>query len=503
MKQPIFALAALLLAGAFAPATSAPAPAPVVAPIPNAPAPGTLAVQPDARDFFARADAALELNGRPRRLAGMNVSWLGLFTDPASGQRHPTDYEVRDIFDTAFQMGGGIVRSNSLGMSAGCANCVINADGSINQDAVRHIDHVLKLAHDAGIALIIPLIGGSGPCAPGAALDPVRGAACGFARAQGKADRDFFTDTALRETFLRTLTSLLNHINPERSIAWKDEPAILAWENCDRCGNAASPEAISAWTEAVGASLKSIDSHHLYENGAFAGRLEHIAPSLWATPSVDIVGDWVMPRPGAAADGFIASEQAVIGMHRIYIIDGYGWSPATWPSVDAFQGFIDALTEQRSLSAAIVQSLSGHADQGGFLPVPLGDDPVLFYPGTAAEGMDADEMHKRSRAVRRLSFQLMDMVPPTFGITPAPEIIAAQHGKVTWRGAAGSIGYSISRSKDILAGGSWQVVCEECVTDATPSWQDPQPPQGTVYYRMNSFNANDHIGHASAPVKNQ
>ena len=473
----------------------------------GAPAPGTMAMQTDGADFVSRNEADLSFNNRKLRIGGFNIPWLGLRVDAAEpgGMRLPTNFELNDVLSTVFLMGGGYVRSVSLGVTAGCAECVVTATGQVNPAAIARIDHVLKLARDKGIKLTIPLLGGAGPCPPDGPVDPVAGAACGFARAYGKPDSAFFTDPQLRAAFVHVVTGLLTHLNPETSIVWKDDPAIMAWENCDRCGIGNDPATVANWTEYLGAAIKAVDTRHLYQNGAFAGRLALTPGNFLATPSVDIVADRFMPAPGSPADGFTAANQAVAKTGRVYVINAYGWAPNSWRTVEDFQAFNDRLWENRTVAGAFVQSLSGHAESGGYLRVPRGEDPVLYFPGAAADGMDAAAMLLRARIVRHLSYHMLDYDIPGFGHVDPPSNVTAVRGRLTWRGAAGAASYSISRSTDVTLTGSWDVVCDKCVTDDKPFWQDPNPNPATTptWYRMTSFNANGHTGIDTEPVRNK
>jgi hypothetical protein len=210
----------------------------------------------------------------------------------------------------------------------------------------------------------------------------------------------------------------------------------------------------------------------------------------------------VLPGIDANGAGLGDAADEVTRANRVYMIDSYGWTPAQWPTQDDFQNFLKSLTKNRSITAAFVSDLSGHAEDGGYLPSgPLG--PALFFPGTTTPAADAAAMQARSRAVRRLSYGMQDLLPVPFDNVDQPIIISAVHGKVVWRGAAGATAYGVARSRDITAGGSWETLCARCLTDASPSYQDPSPPAGPVWYRLTPYNANDHAGMYSDPMQNK
>jgi hypothetical protein len=500
--------AGLLLAAAVL-ATSAATAGGQSSPPPFAPPPDAMATQPDPRDFITRADSGLLTQGNPMRLAGINASWLGLRDDtgkPADA-RIPTPYEAGDLLNTVVAMGSGTIRALSLGASAGCAACLVPSLGELNADALKHTDHVLKLARDAGLKFVIPLAGPGNDCPADGPLDPVFDTPCIFARWHGRPDASFFTDAAVRHDFIRFVTALLHHLNPETGIEYKDDPTIMAWENCDGCGAHLDTRTLADWTEFLGQAIKTMDTSHLYENGAFAGRIGKQAgaasPDQLALPSVDIVGDRVALPPGAPPDAFADAVQAVTKTSRVYVIDDYSWAPAHFATENDLAAFQAAVVKNRTVTGAFVSDLASHADQGGYLPPARPDQPALYFPGVATPRMDANAMQARARAVRRFSYRMMDLIPIAFAQTDPPEIISAVHGKLRWRGSAGALKYSIDRTDDVTLDGSWKNVCDQCVSDADPTWQDPAVPTGPAWYRMTPFNANLHGGLFSDPVQNK
>jgi mannan endo-1,4-beta-mannosidase len=385
------ALAGLLLAGAAAAQNAPPA---------AFPAPDAMAVQPDPAEFVGRADSALMLQGTPRRFGGIGVTWLGLVQSKDAPPRFPTAFETGDILATIQAMASGYARAVSLGSSAGCAQCLAPAEGEINPAALSQVDTVLQQARNAGVKIIIPLSGGRAACPPGGAPDPVAGLACVFARWHGEDGAAFFTDAAVRADFAAYVTKILNHLNPLTGLAYKDDPTIMAWENCDGCGDGIDPKVLADWTEFLGRTIKQIDTHHLYENGAFAGRLGKqagdVPAALIGLPSVDIVGDRVMPGLDPQGRGLEDAADAVTRASRVYVIDAYGWTPAQFPTQDGFQDFLAGIVKNRAITGAFVSDLSGHAEQGGYLP--SGPGGSRGHGGAVTRRPAALLRHERSAA---------------------------------------------------------------------------------------------------------
>ncbi len=472
------------------------------------PVPDAMANQPDPREYITRADTNLMALGNQLRFGGINVSWLGLRSD--SGRpvdaRLPTDFEIGDALKTVQMMGAGYIRVTSLAATAGCAACLMPSVGELNDDTLKHEDHVLKMARDAGLKIIAPLAG-AGTCPADRPIDPVRGTQCVFAHASGLPVSEFYSDPQIRAAFARHITRLLNHINPETGLAWKDDPTIMAWENCDLCGAGIDAKTLADWTEFVGRTIKTVDQRHLYENGAFAGRLGTAAGAVdaakLALPSVDIIGDHIAPAPGSPPALFTDAQQAVNQAGRAYVIDSYGWTPGEWSTDADFDAFLAAIVKNRAVAGAFVSDLGAHASGGGWLAETRPDQTTLYFPSAPTRQVAAAAMEPRARAVRRFSYRMMDLPPISFAPAAAPTIISVEHGRVTWQAGTGAVKYSIARTNDLITTGSWQTVCDQCATDTNPSWQDPSPPAGPVWYRITPYNANAHAGVPSEPVKNK
>jgi len=478
----------------------------------------TMTDTPQPNDFVSRADAKLTLLGNPIRFSGADLPWLGVRPSAGAGSvlRAPTLFEVHDILETVQALGGSIVRARSLAGSVGCALCIEPKIGQFNAEAFAQLDMVLVQARDMGLKFILPLVGPAGDCTAAPEADPFDGGVCTYVRAHGGSSAGaFFTDARMQADFRAHVVGVLEHVNAISGVAYADDPTILAWENCDACAANADPAAAGAWVEQVGRIVHEHDRHHLYENGAFAGRIgtytkAPVQAGVLTTPSVDIVGDQVLPaRSGVRPTPRQAAEAAapVTGGQRVYVIDEFGCSPADWPTLDDLSAFLNALTRRLDLTGALVAGLQGHADQGGFLPglppeAGQAAEPALYFPGAGASAADRDMVEARVRVVRHLGYDMADIRPtPNFPQPDPPEVLSVVHGRIAWRGSAGARSYSVERSADPLTVGSWQLLCDRCVTDGQGFWQDPAVPKGRVWYRVSPTNPNDHVASPSAIVE--
>jgi mannan endo-1,4-beta-mannosidase len=167
-------------------------------------------------------------------------------------------------------MGARVVRSQTLGDSVNCELCIEPKEGVFNPEAFKSIDYSIKAAHDRGLRLIVTLAGDCATCAlsgPGQYLIWT-----------GKLDfKAFYTDPVVIAAFEKHIEAMLNHKNSLTGIAYKDDPTIMAWENCNVCGLGAvwtapgqSLAPFIPWVDTIGSFIKSIDKRHLYiDNSGF------------------------------------------------------------------------------------------------------------------------------------------------------------------------------------------------------------------------------------------
>ncbi len=460
-----------------------------------------MADEPDPRDFVARSDSQLTLLGNGFRFGGVEIAWLGIRQDPGAPPRRPTRFEVKDAFQTAQAMGATVVRAPGLLDTAGCPLCLETAPRQLSEPAFAQADMVLDIARDLGIKLILPLADSGRDCSGADA----NGAICGTSRLLGSTvPHDFFYETRFRADFLGRVGQILQHRNSINGTPYRNDPTILAWEACESCAEAGGGALVSAWTEQLGVFIKQIDKHHLFESGAFAGHIgpgakEAANPTVYATASVDIVGDRLVltgdPQAGRGVLG--QTVDGVVKSGHAYVLDNFGWSPSSWKSLDDLDTWLSAMAHERSLAGAITGDLQSHADQGGYLPAPResASQPAgLYFPGTDTADMTMPVMRERDRALRRFNYDMADVTAtPTYLLASKPEILSVQGGHVVWRGSAGAASYTIERSLDPGQPGSWVVVCDACTA---PGSFDDAHFVNNAWYRVMPLNIN---GHKSSP----
>jgi len=301
-------------------------------------------------EFVTRSGTSLQLGGKLFRYSGPNIEWLGLEAygphDP-QGPRYPTHFEVDDAMDTAQEMGAKVIRSQTLGDSVGCELCMEPHLGVFNPEAFKAIDYAIKAAHDRGIRLIITLAGDCATCSlsgPGEYVE--------WTLQQDP--KIFFTDPVVIAAFEKHIAALLNHKNAVTGIPYKDDPTILAWENCNMCGlgvvwTSSSPDLTPylPWIDTIGSFLKSIDKRHLYLDTS--GFFRYDKRALDAKTS-DLVTweyyphwDALIPGQKTTAQTFSQDAAEVTRHGKVYIVNEFGWDVTDWPTQGDLQTVLRTL----------------------------------------------------------------------------------------------------------------------------------------------------------------
>ena len=469
-------------------------------------------------EFVQRDRTKLTLGGTDFRYSGPNIEWLGIEAygpDDSLGPRYPSHLEVDDALDTARMMGARVVRSQTMGDSVGCDLCLEPKAGIFNPEAFKVTDYAIKAAHERGLRLIITLVGDCSNCEMAGEGE--------YLAWKGKREfKQFFTDPEIIAEFEEHIRALLNHKNVFTGIAYKDDPTILAWENCNVCGIfVASPggmEPYLPWIDTIGSFIKSIDKKHLYEDDS--GFFFFDQKALDAK-TVDIVTAEYYPHWDAlfgggqktTAETFSEHAATVTAKGKVYVACEYGWDVTDWPSRDDLQKVLHALESDPKISGDGYWALQAHADKFGWqlLPAPANSTSYaqwgetgqwwsLFYGGVKTLVDSAEDMQARAELLRTHAFVMTGLPVPPHPM-PAPPVITFKGiGLLGWHGSAGAVVYSVQRRIGDAA--QWETVCDRCATDADTPWVDAEAAKSSLTnlfatkYRVIAYNAD---GKASDP----
>jgi mannan endo-1,4-beta-mannosidase len=418
--------------------------------------------------FVTRSGSQLMLNGNPFRFGGANIHWL-LLNDSAD---YPSQFQVNDALASAKDMGITVVRSHTLGISTGCANCIEPSLGVFNKTALVHDDYVIKVARDYGIRFIIPL------------TDNWHYAAGGkhnFTEWRDIADENqFYSNDEVIKDFETYISTLLNHVNIYTGIAYKDDPTIMAWET----GNELIPPI--TWTRTISAYIKRIDNHHLVMDGR--GGIDPEAANL---ANVDIVSDHYYPKDVSSLE---SDARLAHTMNKVFVAGEFDWNDAN--GGDSLSRFLSAIESNPFIAGDAFWELWPHDDRYGYVK---GQKEYMFhYPG------DSNAMRKSAQQLRTHAYHMRQVPIPAYSIPASPTLgMVIRNGSdntLIWRGVTGAASYTIERSSS-SANGPWRVICNKCATDAEVPWVDKKAPQGTLWYRIIAYNFSGVAGEPSRPYQ--
>ncbi len=461
-----------------------------------------------AHSFVIRSGPRLYVAGRPFRFGGANIEWLGLVGygpfDP-NGPHFPSNYEINDAMATAREMGVTVVRSQTMGDSVGCDQCLEPTLGHFNPAAFERVDYALKSARARGIKIIPTIIG-----------DDARGGGTGCVYLRWRSISvpgcsiinmpPFWTDQKVMEDVKEHIKKLFDHVNVYTHVAYKNDPTILGW---DLLNGGGSP---SSWTRRIVRYVRSLDSHHLILSGSANAAIR----------GVDLCVGFIYPhwsQPLASVKRGIAGCKAAGKPFAAY---EYGWDRTNFPTLRGLRVFLKSLENTPEIVGDAFWALQAHNDGHGWMPIPADlNDPAtaphvetgqwwaLYYTGIQTLVSTAVDMAARAQMLRRHIYVVRGVRLPAHAIPPAPVITSAVYGpnnpterlgaRIYWQGSAGARNYSVQRAT--AAAGPWTTVCRRCATDLDDGYVDESSGAKSSWYRVIPYNLAGRPGPASNPIE--
>jgi len=230
---------------------------------------------PAPTGFVTRQGSRLLVAGGPFRAAGTNLYSL-MYSSPAQIDRAlgaAADTHLGVVRSWAFL---DVVNPNDAGhgvffqsYDADLRRPVVN----LGPSGMAHLDAVVAGAKAHGLRLVLTLTNNWGDFG---GMDKY---VDWLNRAQGvpQHHRSFYTDSTIRTWFKTYVRTVLERVNPQTGIAYRDDPTIFAWElaNEPRCPDCADtdgdgrpgPGQVTAWADDMSRFIRSIDPHHLISVG--------------------------------------------------------------------------------------------------------------------------------------------------------------------------------------------------------------------------------------------
>ncbi|XP_019163395.1 PREDICTED: mannan endo-1,4-beta-mannosidase 5-like [Ipomoea nil] len=211
------------------------------------------------KGWVTRNGARFELNGSPFLFNGFNSYWLMVEASEPNGR-----HKVVEVLRYASAAGLSVCRT--LAFSDGNHyNGLQILPGIYDERVFEGLDFVLSEAGRHGVRLILSLVNNWVDF--GGKRQYVE-----WARNAGAPvynDDEFFNHPVPKGYYKNHIKKVITRINTITGIAYKDDPAVMAWElmNEPRCQANYSGHIFNSWVEEMASFVKSIDSKHLLEIG--------------------------------------------------------------------------------------------------------------------------------------------------------------------------------------------------------------------------------------------
>ncbi len=441
----------------------------------------------DAFDHFVTAENGMLKDGaKTLRFLSYNVPNLNYIEDDmrfrqTNPYRLPTEYEMRDVFQTVAQMGGQVIRIYTVPVKntefPPDAPTYVLAPGTFNEEAFKRLDLMMALANHYGIRIIFPLVNNW----------PWMGGRPQYAAFRGKTPDQFWTDEQLIADFEVTIRHLLERTNTVTGVKYKDDKAILCWET----GNELS--APFSWTKRIARYIKSIDGNHLVMDGSrgdISNRYPSVQSGALTEASIDIVTTHHYESDTTSIPAHIQANIDAIKRQKVYIVGEFGFAPLP----DNKAAIDKIVSAQQDVAGALLWSLRFHNDDGGFYwhTEPAGNNlyRAFLWPGFASG--EAYNETALLDFVRKMAFAIQGKDVPAIGLPPAPQMPSQNDaGAIWWRGSPGASGYDIERANTPT--GAWAVLATNVPETAQPyfpTFNDETAKVGSRhYYRVRARNS--------------
>ncbi len=237
---------------------------------------------PGPSDSFVQVNNSnFVLDGNVMRFAGTNAYYLPNYEklNPAVVDRAMNIFQDTGI--TVIRM-WGFYDGYDCGYSQhdSSENVIQTSPGVYSESALVDLDNVIAKGKERGIGFIIPFVN---------YWDEL-GGICQYNTWAGASNPStnmafFLSNSDTQQWFKDYIDMLLNRVNTVTGIAYKDEPAIVAWQIMNEGRNSgADPTILRDWYQEMAQYIKSIDPNHLVSTGE-EGFDE-------GTPSVYSVGEY-------------------------------------------------------------------------------------------------------------------------------------------------------------------------------------------------------------------
>ena len=222
---------------------------------------------PPISGFVGRGDAALLLDSvTPWRSTGTNLYYLQQLLSYAQQDQDPMAmHAVSEVLDDLVCLSLPVARIWGFNDSKDSSSIRRSPKEGFREEGLRGLDQAVWEAKRRGIRVILPLVNnwaeyGGLPAYARWASEEFGGT---------YEHDDFYTDAQMKQWWKDYAWTLANRINTYTGVAYRDEPAILAWEigNELRCSSCAGTTKLPDAVAELATFLKQIAPNQLIGDG--------------------------------------------------------------------------------------------------------------------------------------------------------------------------------------------------------------------------------------------
>lgn len=432
--------------------------------------------------FITVKGANLMEGNKPFRFISFNIPNLNYVEDEMEFTKLnpyalPTEFEMRDAFETVKEMGGQVIRIYTIpvfnsNFPEGTPTYV-KAPGKFNEEAFKSLDLMLALANEYQIRIIFSLLNNW----------QWMGGVPNYAAFRGKNQSDFWTDSQLIADFKQTIKHVITRRNTITGTYYKDDKAILCWETGNELYSTA------AWNKEIAAYIKSLDSNHLLLDGYYAADKNPVLESSLTDPNIDIVSSHHYAKEVSQVFEDIQRNIEIINGRKPYFLGEFGFLGT--PSITAI---LDTVISNDQLAGALIWSLRYRHRNGGFYfhsePSGGGVYKSYHWPGFQS-GIGYDERNFM-QMYRAKAFQIQGKDTPAVSLPKAPNLLTINNvWSLNWQGSMGAEFYEIARKEKNST--SWQTIAfgvSDAVRPNRPLFHDKTAEIGKSYqYKVRAVNS--------------
>lgn len=442
-------------------------------------------VKKEFKNFITAQGHFLMDGANKYRFISMNIPNLNYIEDELSftaknPYKYPTEFEIRDAFETVKQMGGKVVRMYTIPVKRADEPdnpTFVTGPGEFVEEAYVVNDLMLKIANETGIRVIFSLSNNH----------KWMGGAPQYAQFRGKTFEDFWVDPQLINDFKKTVEFTLNRTNTLTGVKYKDDKSIMCWET----GN--ELESPYSWVKEIAAYIKSLDTNHLVMDGYFAtDSYRYVHKESVEDPNIDILSSHHYEQDPYSQIHNIETNLKIIKAKKPYILGELGFE-----SVEAHRRVYDYIIKNKEIAGTLNWSIRSHREGGGFYwhSEPIGHNLYKAYhwPGFVS-GREYDEIALLN-LVREKAYEIDSLVPPVLPAPKRPKLLPIdKQYAISWQGSVGALGYHVERAIQPKEGEDkvWKKIAYN-VSDAAvqyvPLFNDKTAQIGeSYYYRIEAVN---------------